>query len=343
MATSGTFGWNLNTDQIIRGALRLLSAIQSGETPPADEYQDALDALNGLTKHWQASGIHVWTEADATLFFQPGQYQYRLGVGSPDAAVVSSAWSQTALLANVAAGATTITVASATPVVTTATAIAAGDRVGIWLAGGGTFWTTVTGVSGLVVSLAAGLAGPALLGAYVITYAPGPGFIRPLKVPAGRRYQFAGGAGGYPIETPMMIMSRIDYAAQPQKNVPGIPTQWFYDPQIGQVSSGQVAAPLGVMNVWPAPVNNLSAMKFTGMFPLQDFSTQANTADLPQEWISTLRYNLAVELAPEYDCPPTRFQIIKVLADEKLELCRGFDRESEPVLFGVAYDPTSRV
>ena len=84
MASSGTYTWNPSTYSIITGSLRLLSAIQTGEIPPDDEYQDALDALNGLTKHWQASGIHVWAEQDCTLFFQPGQYQYQLGQVSPD-------------------------------------------------------------------------------------------------------------------------------------------------------------------------------------------------------------------------------------------------------------------
>lgn len=342
MATSSSFSWNQNTDQIIRGSLRLLSAIQSGETPPADEYQDALDALNGLTKHWEASGIHVWAEFDATLFFQPGQFQYRLGLGSPDHAVVSNAWSQTSLTASAALNATTIAVAETTPLVTTAEAMLAGVTIGVWLADSTISWALVTGVSGSVVTLSTGLTGAALAGAYVVWYGAGAGFVRPLKVPAARRYQFAARSGS-PIETPMTIMSRIDYANQPQKNVPGVPTQWFYDPQIGQGLGGQPASPNGLMNVWPAAVNNLSAMKFTAMRPLQDFTTQADTADLPQEWISTLRFNLAVELAPEYDCPPQRFQMIKLLADEKLEQCRAFDRESEPVLFGVSYDPTSRI
>jgi hypothetical protein len=342
MASSGSYSWNPNTDSIIRGALRLLSAIQSGETPPADEWQDALDALNGMTKFWDSLGIHVWTELDATLFLQPLQYQYRIGTGSPDFCAVSNAWSETTLTANVAAAATTIAVASVSPAVTTGSTIVAGDILGIWLENNTTFWTTVTGVAGLVVSLASGLTGPALSGAYVVTYPGDQGMVRPLKVPAARRYQFAA-PGGNAIEIPMMIMSRIDYASQPQKSVPGTPTQWFYDPQIQSGLPGQAASPNGFMNIWPAPSNNLSAIKFTAMRPIQDFSSQANTADLPQEWISTLRYNLAVELAAEYDCPPQRFQIIKAMADEKLEMSRSFDREPEPVLFGVAYDPTARV
>jgi hypothetical protein len=181
----------------------------------------------------------------------------------------------------------------------------------------------------LVVSLTSALPSAAASGAIVVHYPTA--LVRPLKVPAARRYLFAA-PDGTPIEIPMSVMSRIDYGNVPNKTTPGVPTQYFFDPQLG----------LAVMNIWPAPSDNLSAVKFTAQRPLQDFINQANNADLPVEWISTLRYNLAVELAPEYDCPTQRFQMIKALADEKMEMSRSFDREPEPVLFGVSYDPSSR-
>ncbi len=345
MASSDTYTWNPNVSTIILGALRLLSAIQSGEIPPADEYQDAFDALNGMTKFWQASGIHVWTEYDATLFFQPGQYLYQLGTGSIDFSTGSATWTQTALTTNAAQGATTIAVGAVTPPSSTpyTPGITAGEVIGIWLESGTTFWTTVAGVSGLTVALTVPLPSPALSGAIVVNMGTSNAIVRPLKIPAARRYQFASAPGSSPetpIETPMMIMSRIDYFSQPQKAVPGIPTQWYYDPAINENFLGY---PMGNMYVWPAPVNNLSAMKFTAMRPLQDFDIATNTADFPQEWISTLRFNLAVELAPEYDCPAQRYQMIKLMADEKLEAVKMWDREAEPVLFGVSYDPGSRI
>lgn len=323
MTTSGDSSFNSNTFEIITGAGRLLSAIQTGETLPADEYDDALKALNGLTKLWQASGIHVWAEIDCTLFLQPGQIRYLLGTGSPDHATESANWVQTTLSATAAASASSVTLNSTT-------GVAPGYQIGIWMDAGTVFWTTVNGaLVGSTANLTTPLPSQASSGAQGVSYATP--LVRPLKVPAGRRYQFST-AGGQPIETPMVVMSRIDYANVPNKTTPGTPTQFFFDPQLN----------LAVMNIWPAPANDTVAMKFTAQRPLQDFVTQADTADLPQEWISTLRYNLAVELAPEYDCPAQRFQMIKGLADEKLAMCKAWDREPESVMFGVAYDPTSR-
>jgi len=65
----------------------------------------------------------------------------------------------------------------------------------------------------------------------------------------------------------------------------------------------------------------------------------ALTADqkiLPQEWLSTLIWGLAVEMAPEYDCPPARFQMLKAELAEKMDSVAGFDREPEPIYFGVS-------
>ncbi|HLJ05358.1 MAG TPA: hypothetical protein VKT26_03750, partial [Acetobacteraceae bacterium] len=218
MTTSGAYDFNLNTYQIIAGAMRLLSAIQTGEIPPDDEYNDALLALNGMTKLWQASGIHVWSEIDCTLFLQPGQIRYQLGEGSPDQATLSSAWTQTALSQTAAGGAGAVVLSSVA-------GIAAGNQIGIWLDAGTTYWTTVAATpSWLTVPLLTALPSQASSGAQVVTYAQA--LVRPLKVPAGRRYLFAP-PGGNPIETPMIVMSRIDYANVPNKTTPGTPTQFF--------------------------------------------------------------------------------------------------------------------
>ena len=262
MASSGDYDFNLSSYKIITGALRLIGAIQSGEVPPAEEYEDAEESLNGLITHWQASGIHVWSEIDAILLLQPGQIRYLIGPGSPDLCFYSKDWDD----------------------------------------------SMHTGAPLPLVTLP-----------------------RPLKVPAARRYRFAP-PGGHAIEIPMGVMSRIEYGTIPQKTMPGIPTQFFFDPQLGQA----------VMNIWPAPSDTQDAMKFTAQRPLQDFTNQRDTADLPQEWVSCLRYNLAVEMAPEYDVPAERFQIIKALAAEKLLTCQAFDREPESVMFGLSQYPASR-
>jgi hypothetical protein len=222
VATSGDYTYNPSSFQIITGAMRLIGAIQTGEVPPAEEYDDALASLNGMIHAWQANGLHVWTQTTIEVPLLGGQATYLIGIGSPGL--------------------------STTP--------------------------------------------------------------RPLKITAGR-FMFGDD------ETPLILMSRLDYANLSNKAVPeGVPAQYFYDPQL----------PYGVLTVYPTPLVD-GVAKFVGQRPLQSFDTQRDTADIPQEWISALRFSLAVELGPEYDVPAERLKILKELADEKLAVVKGWDTE----------------
>jgi hypothetical protein len=79
MATSDSYDFTLNTYEVIAGALRLLGAIQSGETPPADEYVDARKALNGVIKTWSVNNVHVWTQTNYSTLLTVGQAEYLIG------------------------------------------------------------------------------------------------------------------------------------------------------------------------------------------------------------------------------------------------------------------------
>lgn len=304
MTTSGTAAWNPSAASIINGALRLLGAIASGETPPDNEYSDALMALNGLIKAWQVSGVHVWAQTEGAMFLQPGQAQYAIGVSSPDHAGQGAVTTKSTGPA--ASGAAQISVASVA-------GISVSNQIGIALDSGSPFWTTVASVSGTTIYLSASLPSPASSGAMVACYAAP--FVRPLKVIGARLVDPSTG-----VETPLIPMSRLDYANLSGKTTPpGTPAQFFYDPQLGA----------GIFSVFPAPASGMGLVRFTCQRPLQDFNSQADTADLPQEWSSALRFALAVELAPEYDCPQARMAMLKGMADEKFAVVSKWDIEPE--------------
>lgn len=339
MASSGDYSYQPTCYQLIQGAARLVSAIQTGETLPDDEFSDMLFALNGMVTAWQASGIHVWCEEDATLFLQAGQTSYQIGSGSPDRCTTSNAWLQTYLTATAAANATAIAVAAtagSSPLGGPALSVAVGDHVGVWLDSGVTYWTTVASiVSGTLNLNGTGLPSQASAGAQVVTYTSD--LVRPLKMPSARRIQYGSPLGQQLIKTPMSIYARIDYAniPNPQAGMTGsggTPTGIFFDPQLG----------FAVANIWPSPGNNQSAISMTVQRPLQDFLVQGNTADFPIEWSSALRFNLAVEIAPEYDVPAQRLEVIKTMAAEKYAMVSAWDREMESVYFGVEQFPAIR-
>jgi len=312
MTTSGTSSFSYNRDQIIKMAYRKLGVINASETPAPQMVQDASDALNLWVKALNATGLHIWTEEEAILFLQPGQVSYSLGGTTTDNCTGS--YSATTLSTSAASGSSSVAVASTT-------GFATGYYVGVVLDSGIIFWTTQNGaVSGSSIPLTATLTGAASSGNAVYVYQTQ--IIRPLRVVSTRRYNFASA-----IDTQMIQMSRIDYRNQPNKTATGVPTMSFYDPRGG-------ANTQGTMSVWPAPSDVTNAIKMTWWRPVQDFTSAANTPDLPQEWGLCLVWNLAKEMGPEFDVTPTRWAMIKEMAAGHLDNVSGWDREPESYLFG---------
>jgi hypothetical protein len=333
MTASGITAWNQNTVQIITQAFRKMAVINEDETPTQGQYADGLSTLNSMTKEWEATGIHIWTEQEAVLFLQQYQRRYLLGGTTTDQACDANSWVYSQLQVSYNAGASILNLG-------VTTGINSGDNLGILLAAGNMQWTTVsTPPSGGNVTPAAPLAGPANAQASVITYPASAALIRPLDVPQARRLQYApnlvAGTVAAPdwggIVTPIGPMSsRQDFMNLPSPNTPGLVNQVFYNPARDQ----------GEMWVWNVPVNATYALRFTAYRPIQDWVTQANTGDFPQEWQNAIIWNLAKELGPGYSIPAERWDRIKIMAMEKKELIEGWDREKGSVYFGRASSQT---
>jgi len=66
---------------LIKGAMRLIGAIATGETPTADEANDALNTLNDVLEGWSLEGLAVWGSSNQTFNTVPGQKLYTVGPG----------------------------------------------------------------------------------------------------------------------------------------------------------------------------------------------------------------------------------------------------------------------
>ena len=335
MTTSGQSSFNPAITQMITAMYRKIGVIAEDETPTAGQYNDALFAGNALIKEWMALGIHVWTEEEAILFFQAGQNRYLLGgtgVGGtgPDNCCDANSWVPMQVANPVSGGNTTVTVTNT--VAPNGVAVTSGDNFGIVLDSGVAFWTTVNGAPvGNVVTLATAIPAGQTASPQNNAFDYTTKIVRPLKVPGARQIYYQGGQSG-PRLTPMSVLSRKEYMNLPNPLDPGISTQFFYTPQL---VSGEFYA-------WPNPQNANFGARLTWYRPLMDLTTPANTADLPQEWLNGLMWNIAMEMAPEFDCPPPRWAMIKEMAAIKLDLIQSYDREPEPIEFGLSYDEAQR-
>lgn len=67
--------------ELIKGSLRLIGAISSGETPSAAEEADALSSLNDLLESWSAEGFLVHQIVREVFPLTVNQASYTMGVG----------------------------------------------------------------------------------------------------------------------------------------------------------------------------------------------------------------------------------------------------------------------
>lgn len=67
---------------LIKGSLRLIGAISTGETPEAAEANEALVMLNELLETLSIGTLSVWDKPTQTFALVPGQQNYTIGFGS---------------------------------------------------------------------------------------------------------------------------------------------------------------------------------------------------------------------------------------------------------------------
>lgn len=95
------------------------------------------------------------------------------------------------------------------------------------------------------------------------------------------------------ISYPVEIMTEDYYASISDKTLAGDwPTHLLFRPTI--------ASSLATVIVWPVP-NATRTLKLTTRIQVASFASTSTTVTLPPGWEKALAYNLAVELAPEFE------------------------------------------
>lgn len=146
--------------------------------------------------------------------------------------------------------------------------------------------------------------------------------VRPLKVlHAWRRDQ-----SSPPIDTPMSRMSKQQYDQLTPKNITGVPTNWFYDAQIG------TATDLATWYVWPTPLDTTYTAILAIQRPLYDITSSTQNLDVLQEWFSTMRWILADEIASEYEVDPETLVYVQKKAEMKRRRLSDFAQEDASII-----------
>ena len=82
MATSGTYDWAINQDQLIKRAMRISGNLATGQTPTRAQWLEANHALNDIIKEWCGDGMQLWCIANIEIPMINGQAAYVIGVNA---------------------------------------------------------------------------------------------------------------------------------------------------------------------------------------------------------------------------------------------------------------------
>lgn len=305
MATSGSKNYTVNRTQLIESALKKLGVYDAGDTPSAEELDDANTALNVMVKSWSAMGLNVPWRETLTLFLQPDTRSYRIG---PSGDECTESFVETTLSAAAALGATTISL-------TSTTGISASDRIGIKLDSGSIHWTTV--VNPATTSITTGLASAAASGNKVYAYTTKCN--RPVRLVYAHTRDSSG------IDNEVELTGETAYRMLSNKGSGGRPNQCYYQPTIDN----------GTLFVWPANSGGVDKLVLIIEPVVDDFDAASDNLDFPIEWARAIIFGLADDLGPEYGIQPKFQDRLERKARMLLEELMDHDVENASVVLGV--------
>lgn len=308
MATSNSYNFTRNRNQLINVAYDILGIRAEGESLTSNQITDASNLLNMFLKTLPANGISLWRYEDLVVFLNNEQQTYSIGATGDHA---SNSYTKTELAVAGVATDTTIDVDSIV-------GASSGDFIGVALDNNTIHWTTINGApSGSTITLTAALPSGAAIDNHVYIYTSKAQ--RPLRVLDGRIK--INGAN----ETPVEPISRQAYFDLPTKGSQGKASQLYYNPTLTN----------GTLYVWPTSNTVNDTLHLTVQRQIQDLDNGTDNLDCPQEWELGICYSLAMMLITSYGdaIRPDKAQQIIALADRFMEIVEDFDQENVSIRF----------
>lgn len=231
MSTSNSTNFNVTRNEIIHGALRILGVVGEGQTPSAQQYTDASEALNYLVKAWENQGVLIWCVKSTDITLVAGTADYNIGLSQ------------------------TVNVA------------------------------------------------------------------KPLKIYQAFRRTTNN------VDVPMTILSQQQYNMLGNKTSSGAPSQLYYNSQ----------RDYGTLSLYPVPDSTVTSdvVRIYYQRPIEDFDASTDNADIPQEMLRALKYDLANEMAFEYGLPATDRQVLEQRSERYKAEALAFNIEDTSYYFQV--------
>jgi hypothetical protein len=260
---------------IISRSLKDIGALAAGETPTADESQDALDMLNDMVAQWSNENMMVFYKTEIIFNTVQNTVQYTLGPGGSVGASFTGSISGTTLTV------TAITAGAITMGMTlSGTGITAGTTIVAFNTGAG---GNVNEAGTYTVSISQTASSTTISAYYERPLTIESGFVRVATMQGGSNI-----AGGY-LDYPLAILSVEEYQSLGIKQLNGPWAKMIYY---------QPSETLGTIYCYPNPAQGQLHLFTQTIF--RQFQTLTDTITLPQGYNNALRWCLAERLMPMY-------------------------------------------
>ncbi len=275
MGISNSTNFNQTRDQIITDALTSIGVLRPGGTAQTSDINFCSNWLNKIVKSWEGQGIHLWKEAEGTLFLLPNISTYTIGTGSGNIAGTNTVETYTSAAAS-----------GATLTVNSTVGMTVGDQIGVELDNGTRQWTTIQSItSTTVLVLTTPVSSAASSGVTVCSYTNE--CEKPMHI-SSARLRISDSAAG--VDRPVYIKGIDEFEQIPSKTTTGKANQMLYRPLLTT----------GTIQLWPVPDTVSDRLEFSYVEMIDDFDASSDNSDLPTEWLDCLTLTLMHKIAKAY-------------------------------------------
>lgn len=310
MATSGSYDYSVNANDIFTEALELIGVNNIGETMTPEDQSSCMRTFNMMVKQWSgnfdyAPGLKAFSRKHGYIFLQKNQGSYSIGPSGDNASL-----SYVTTTMRVAGIATDTTLE-----ITSSIGMTAADYIGIELDSGSIYWTTISSVtdSDTIVIPASGLSGAVAAGNRIFSYTTK--LIRPLYI---EEFVLRDTSGN---DSTIYPMTTQYYENLSVKGTDSTPSRYKYD---NTLTNGTL-----YFDVEPSDVTQVARITF--MAPAEDYDTSTNDIAFPQEWYMPLALGLGKLMAPKFNQPWT--ELLESNFTSALSMARSSYAETTELYF----------
>jgi hypothetical protein len=165
---------------------------------------------------------------------------------------------------------------------------------------------------------------------------------RPLRLMDGAYIRYLPVGSTTPFDTPLRVISRLEYLQFGSKTTQGTPNSIYYDSQFNTATATSASTGYGTLYVYVNPIDAQHTIYGNFQRQLFDMTNSTDEFDFPSEAFLALRWGLAAELCDEYEVPEDRIRRVESKAKYYADQLEDWSVETAPMMWTPDWSATMR-